>query len=82
MDNAKFIELIGDYCSDTLAPEDRDIFEQKIHSEENLALFLGSYKATTTLCTQALQRGIPDGAQDRLNTYLKSNIEKLKTKTL
>ena len=82
MNNPKFIELIGDYCNDSLDPKDRETFERKIRSEPNLASFLRSYEMTTTLCSEILKRGIPDGAQDRLNTYLKSHIAKLKTKEL
>ena len=82
MDHAKFIELIGDYCEDTLTPRNRELFERKLKSDTNLASFLKSYEMTTTLCSEVLKHKIPDGAQDRLSTYLKEHISKLKTKQI
>tara|TARA_B100000676_G_scaffold276950_1_gene298242 strand:+ start:336 stop:575 length:240 start_codon:yes stop_codon:yes gene_type:complete len=79
MDNAKFIELIGDYCSEALPPKDREKFSALLRENPNLAAFLGTYEETTELCNQVLKHSIPDGAQDRLTTYLKTHVEKLKT---
>ena len=82
MEHARFIEAIGDYCGNSLTPKERELFERRLKSDTNLASFLKSYKMTTAFCGEVLKHKIPDGAQDRLSTYLKNHIEKLKTKQL
>ena len=82
MDNAKFIELIGDYSNNTLAPQERENFERKLNSDSNLVLFIKSYNITTSLCNQVLKHEIPERAQERLSAYLKGHIEPRNTKKL
>ena len=79
MDQAKFIELMGDYREKTLQPQDLEHFNQMLKKDQNLASFLKSYEVTTEFCSQILKHKIPDGAQDRLSAYLNNHIKKLRT---
>jgi anti-sigma factor RsiW len=68
------IDLLLDYLDGDLSAEQRAHLDAHLNACPPCVEFVKTYRATTSLCKEALKRSMPVEVANRLSTFLRENL--------